>query len=87
MSMRAVGTSEKIGAQCRCTTGGKAQKDPQLVLAELEQMQQSGEESAQDGPNVKRSWALSVLLSTKGQSASISVRRARIGQSDRFSPD
>jgi len=42
VSMRAVGTSEKIGAQCRCTAGGKAQKDPQLVLAELEQMQQSG---------------------------------------------
>jgi len=49
VSMRTVGTSEKIGAQCRCTTGGKVPEHPQFVLTQLEQKQQSGEESAQDG--------------------------------------
>src|ERR1700740_725411 len=49
VSMRTVGTSEKIGAQCRCATGGKVPKHPQFVVAQLEQMQQSGEGSTQDG--------------------------------------
>ena len=49
MSMWALGTSEKISAQCRCPTGGKVPKHSQFVVAELEQMQQSGEESSQDG--------------------------------------
>ena len=42
-------------------------------------------------PNVKRSWAVSVLLSTKGQSASISVRlgdrSARVTGSPRLAPE
>jgi hypothetical protein len=42
MSMRAVGTSEKIGAQLRRTTGGKVPEHLQFVLAQLEQWQQSG---------------------------------------------
>jgi hypothetical protein len=29
---------EKIGAQCRCTTGSKLPEHPQLVAAQLEQM-------------------------------------------------
>ena len=49
MSMRAVGTSEKIGAQLRRTTDGKVPKHPQFVLAQLEQWQQGGSESTQDG--------------------------------------
>jgi hypothetical protein len=52
VSMWTVGPSEKIGAQCRRTTGGKAPKHPHFVFAQLEQTQQSRQESAQDGTNV-----------------------------------
>ena len=40
MSVLAVWTMEKIGAQCRCTTGSKLPEHPQLVGAQLEQMEQ-----------------------------------------------
>jgi hypothetical protein len=33
--MRTVETSEKIGAQLRCTAAGKVSKHPQFVLAQL----------------------------------------------------
>jgi hypothetical protein len=49
VSMRTVGTSEEINAQCRGTTGGKVLKHPQFVVAQLEQWRQNGQESAQDG--------------------------------------
>src|SRR3984893_9618294 len=45
VSMGTVWASEKISAQCRCTTGGKAPKHPHFVLAQLKYRQ----ESAQDG--------------------------------------
>jgi hypothetical protein len=37
-----VWTMEKIGPQCRCTTGSKLTEHPQLVGAQLEQMEQNG---------------------------------------------
>jgi hypothetical protein len=41
-------TLEKIGSQCRGTTGGKVPEHPKLVLAQFEQRQHSGEKSTQD---------------------------------------
>jgi hypothetical protein len=38
LSVLAVWTMEKIGAQSRCTTGSKLPEHPQLVAAQLEQM-------------------------------------------------
>ena len=38
VSVLAVWTMEKIGAQCRCTAGSKLPEHPQFVGAQLEQM-------------------------------------------------
>src|ERR1700730_15414250 len=43
----AVWTMEKIGAQCRCTTGSKLPEHPQLVGAPVKQGEQNGESRAQ----------------------------------------
>src|SRR4029077_15069637 len=50
VSVLAVWTMEKISAQCRCTTGSKLPEHPQLVGAQLEQMEQNGKKSAQGAP-------------------------------------
>ena len=42
MSVLAVWTMEQIGAQGRCTTGSKLPEHPQLVGAQVEQMEQNG---------------------------------------------
>ncbi|HYY31184.1 MAG TPA: hypothetical protein VE860_24810 [Chthoniobacterales bacterium] len=46
--MPAVRTGEKIGAQYRCTTGGKMPEHPQFVFGQLEQWEQNGQKSAQN---------------------------------------
>ena len=42
VSVLAVWTMEQIGAQRRCTTGSKLPEHPQLVGAQVEQMEQNG---------------------------------------------